>query len=62
MNEKTLCGEEYESFVSYIQNLTDDQKWVALRNIPAEMLWQDLYARFKENQTMVEDMKKITRA
>lgn len=61
MNEK-LCGEEYESFVTYIQNWTEDQIWVALRNIPANMIWQELYARFNENQTMVDSMKQITRA
>lgn len=60
-NQTQMCQKEYEDFVTMVKNFTDDQIWVALRNIPAEKLWQDLYARFNEQAEMVEQMKKIAR-
>ena len=57
----TDVPERIRRFCEMVKNFTDDQIWVALRNIPAEKLWQDLYARFNEQAEMVEQMKKIAR-
>lgn len=39
---------EYEAFVANVQAMTEEQKWVTLRNIPSEMLWTELYSRFQD--------------
>lgn len=42
---------EYEAFVANVQAMTEEQKWVTLRNIPSEMLWTELYSRFQDMET-----------
>lgn len=53
---------EYENFVSMVQNFTEEQKWVAIRSIPSEMLWQDLYSRFNEQSHTLENIKNAAKA
>jgi len=56
MNQK-----EYEDFVNLVNNLTEEQKWVAIRAMPAEMLWQDLYSRYQDQEQIVNAMKDTMR-
>ncbi len=46
--ETQMNAAEYEAFVTNVQAMTEEQKWVTLRNLSSEMLWQELYTRFQD--------------
>ena len=53
---------EYEKFVTYIQNLDEDHKWVAIRNLPDDMIWEEMYYRFKDMKARDEYYQNAPRA
>lgn len=48
---------EYESFVDVVKGFTDEQKTIALRNFPDQMLWDELYFRYEENKRSLNSVK-----
>lgn len=53
---------EYEAFVANVQAMTDEQKLVTLRNLSSEMIWQELYGRFKDMENRDNYYKNAPRA
>lgn len=58
----TMGQMEYENFVSMVNAMTDEQKWVVLRLLPSEMLCGEINARLAEQEKTIESIKNITRA
>lgn len=48
---------EYEAFVDVVKAFSDEQKQIAIRNMPDQMLWDELYIRFEENKTSLKSVK-----
>ncbi len=48
---------EYERFVETVKGFTEEKKRIALRNMPDQMLWDELYSRFEENKSFVNGIK-----
>lgn len=53
---------EYEAFVTNVQAMTEEQKWVTIRNLPSEMIWQELYTRYQNMEKRDEYFKNAPRA
>ena len=52
-----MSAMEYESFVDVVKAYTDEQKEIAIRNLPDQLLWNELYARFEENKASLKSVK-----
>lgn len=48
---------EYEAFVDVVKAFSDEQKQIAIRNMPDQMLWDELYIRFEQNKTSLKNVK-----
>lgn len=48
---------EYEAFVDVVKAFSDEQKQIAIRNMPDQMLWDELYIRFEENKASLKSVK-----
>lgn len=48
---------EYESFVDVVKAFTDEQKTIALRNMPDQLLWDELYFRFENTKASLKSVK-----
>lgn len=55
--EAMMSAMEYESFVDTVKAYTDEQKEIALRNFPDQMIWNELYSRFEENKASLKSVK-----
>ena len=42
---------EYEAFIALVNAFTDEQKQIALRLLPDDMLWFELSARYNETKS-----------
>lgn len=58
----TMGQMEYENFVNMVNAMTDEQKWIVLRLMPADMLFGELNARFAEMEQTLNSIKNIARA
>ena len=48
---------EYESFVDVVKAFSDEQKQIAIRNMPDQMLWDELYFRYEESKRSLNSVK-----
>jgi len=48
---------EYERFVDTVRGFSDEKKQIALRNMPDQMLWNELYARYEETKASLKGIK-----
>jgi hypothetical protein len=53
---------DYESTANLFTSLTDEQKWIVIGQIPDDMLWDELYGRYKKKSQKLENIEKATRA
>jgi len=53
---------EFEKFVTYVQNLDEDHKWVMARNLPDDILWSVIYEKYSEMKARDEYYKNAPRA
>lgn len=52
---------EYEKFVDSVKGMTDDQKQVTLRQMPSDLLWNELMYRFNEAEQKISALKEVMR-
>ncbi len=48
---------DYERFVDTGRGFSDEKKQIALRNMPDQMLWDELYNRFEETKASLNGIK-----
>lgn len=58
----TMGQMEYENFVNMVNAFTEEQKWIALRLMPANLLFGELNCRFEEMETTLNSIKSIAKA
>ncbi len=61
-NEQVMNMAEYEAFIALVNAFTDEQKQIALRLLPDDMLWFELSARYNENKIKLESILNAARA
>lgn len=52
---------EYEKFVDSVKGMTDEQKQVTLRQMPSDLLWNELMYRFNEAEQKISALKEVMR-
>lgn len=52
---------EYEAFIALVNAFTDEQKQVALRLFPDEMIWFEITARYNENKQKLNNILNAAR-
>lgn len=55
--EAMMNAMEYESFVDVVKAFSDEQKQIAIRNMPDQMLWDELYFRYEESKRSLNSVK-----
>ena len=53
---------EYEAFIALVNAFTDEQKQIALRLLPDDMLWFELSARYNENKQKLDNILNAAKA
>lgn len=53
---------DYESIANLFTSLTEEQKWIVIGQIPDNMLWDELYARYTKKSQRLENIEKAARA
>lgn len=61
-NEQVMNMAEYEAFIALVNAFTDEQKQIALRLLPDDMLWFELSARYNENKNKLDSILNAARA
>ena len=61
-NEQVMNMAEYEAFIALVNAFTDEQKQIALRLLPDDMLWFELSARYNENKIKLDSILNAARA
>ena len=56
-----MSAMDYESFVDTVKAYTDEQKAIALRNFPDQMLWDELYFRYEDTKKSLNSVKDALR-
>ena len=53
---------EYEAFIALVNAFTDEQKQVALRLMPDDLIWFELTARYNETKNKLDNILNAARA
>jgi hypothetical protein len=53
---------DYEKTANLFTSLTDEQKWVVVGQIPDNMLWDELYNRYKHKSETLTNIQNAARA
>lgn len=53
---------EYEAFIALVNAFTDEQKRIALRLLPDDMLWDEIIAKYYENKNKLDSILNAARA
>lgn len=60
--EQLMNAAEYESFIALVNAFTDEQKRIALRLLPDDMLWDEIIAKYYENKNKLDSILNAARA
>ena len=61
-SEQIMNMAEYEAFVALVNAFTDEQKQIALRLLPDEMIWFELSARYNETKNKLDNILNAAKA
>ena len=53
---------EYEAFIAVVNAFTNEQKQVALRLMPDDLIWFELTARYNETKNKLDNILNAARA
>jgi hypothetical protein len=53
---------EYEAFIAVVNAFTTEQKQVALRLLPDDLIWFELTARYNETKNKLDNILNAARA
>lgn len=60
--EQLMNVAEYEAFIALVNAFTEEQKQIALRLLPDDMLWSELFNRYSENKSKLDNILNAARA
>ena len=61
-NEQVMNMAEYEAFIALVNAFTEEQKQITLRLLPDDMLWSELFNRYSENKSKLDNILNAARA
>lgn len=61
-NEQLMNTAEYESFIALVNAFTDEQKRIALRLLPDDMIWDEMISKYYENKNKLDSILNAARA
>lgn len=60
--EELMNMAEYEAFVGVVNAFTNEQKQVALRLMPDELIWAEISGRYYEHKNKLDNILNAARA
>lgn len=60
--EELMNMAEYEAFVGVVNAFTNEQKQVALRLMPDELIWTEISGRYYEHKNKLDNILNAARA
>ena len=60
--EQAMNMAEYEAFMAMVNAFTDEQKQIALRLLPDDMIWAEISGRYYEHKNKLDNILNAARA
>lgn len=60
--EQLMNVAEYEAFIALVNAFTEEQKQITLRLLPDDMLWTELFNRYSENKSKLDNILNAAKA
>jgi len=61
-NEQVMNMAEYEAFIALVNAFTDEQKQIALRLLPDDMIWDAIIEKYYEKKNKLDSILNAARA
>jgi len=61
-NEQLMNTAEYEAFIALVNAFTDEQKQIALRLLPDDMIWDAIIEKYYEKKNKLDSILNAARA